>query len=163
MKMNILLYIYIFLCIPLFGDANFSSVYTDFSKDCKNDPKIKEGDIPLICKGPLDYRIYITYSACYEYLENQKNNKKIEVFLPEQPLGTSATRKLEWRLINLVPQGLIYRTSILEENPDGGCMKKTKTENLNLRSFQNPALEKSIPNSLKANEKARELLDQIIK
>lgn len=152
----------IFLIFSLSAKPTISSVYTDFSKDCKNDPKIKDGDIPRICKGPNDYNIYISYSACFEVLHIRKKDKILDITIPEQPLGSSDKKKLEWRLVDGQAKGLIYRAHEMVEDPNGSCPQKKNKDLLEIRTLDPESKSESIPSTSGANEKARELLDKLI-
>lgn len=157
--------LFIFITILIFNlEANpsITSTYTDFSRDCKNDPKISDGDIPRICKGPNDYSIYISYSACFEVLQIMKKEKFLNISIPQQPIGSSEKRKLEWRLVDGQAKGFIYRVHEMIEDPNGSCPQRKNKEVLEIRTLSTEQREESIPSGNKANEKAREILDKLI-
>lgn len=160
-------FVLIFLIISFWFGSNaspvFNSVYTDFSKDCKSDSRFSNGDIPLICKGPDDYTVYVSYSACFEYIKIQKKGNDLDISIPPQPIGASQKRKMEWRTLQGIPVGIIYRATEMEDDPSGSCPQKIKKEVLLIRIFATPSKELSIPSGSKANEKAREILESISK
>lgn len=151
----------------IYAKDNFTTHYTDISKDCKYDSKdIQEGqDAPLICKGPNGYTVTITYSACMESLRIESKDKKESLDMPQQPIGSADKRKIEWRLINKKPVGVIYRTFVLKDSSNGNCpQEKTKQETLEVRGLgKYSELNSSIPSGGKANEKAREAIEDFVK
>ncbi|HMV43410.1 MAG TPA: hypothetical protein PK079_20745 [Leptospiraceae bacterium] len=150
----------------LFAKDSFTSEYTNISKDCKYDSKdIQEGqDAPLICNGPSGYTVIISYSACMENLRIESKNKKESIDMPSQPIGSAETRKLEWRLLNKKPIGVIYRTFVLKDSPNGNCpQEKTKQETLEVRGLgKYLELNTSIASGKNANEKARDALESFV-
>lgn len=158
---KIFIYISVIYSFNLFSNPSFTSFYTDFSKDCKSDPQVTEGDIPKICKGPKDFSVYITYSACFEYIQIQKKGTPTKINIPEQLIGSSDNKKLEWRLQNDQPFGIIYRGNEMEDEPVASCPRKKKKEVLFVVPFlEGTATEHKVPSGAGANEKARELLDK---
>jgi hypothetical protein len=102
--------------------SDFSSVYTDLSKDCKAALKeVGEGqDMPLKCKGYGDYEIFIDYSAMSAHLRVQSANGETVASLPPQPLDYFSKRKLEWRLVRGKPFAIIIRVDRYKD--EGGSI-----------------------------------------
>lgn len=152
----------------LYANEKFSSLYTNISTDCKyeKEENIPEGsDAPLTCKGPDGYTVIISYSACMEFMKIVSKNGKEVIEFPNQPIGSADKRKIEWRLLDKKPIGIIYRTSVLKETPNENCsQQKSGKENLEVRGLgKYSELNVSIPSDKKANEKARNSLDSFIK
>lgn len=96
------------------GTPNFSSVYTDLNKDCKDAVKsVGEGqDMPLRCKGYGGYYVYIYYSAWASQIAlGIKGNDDALISLGMQALNYSDEkgRKIEWRMANGKPFAVIFR------------------------------------------------------
>ncbi len=91
--------------------SDFSSVYTDLSKDCKAAlKKVGAGqDMPLKCKGYAGYEIRIDYSAMSAHLRIQSPNGETAASVSPQPLGYYDKRKVEWRLAKGKPFAIIIR------------------------------------------------------
>lgn len=160
----------ILLCIShtISAGEKFSSIYTDISKDCKSEKEenVPEGsDVPLHCKGPSGYTVIISYSACMEFMQILSKDGKETIELPNQPIGSADKRKLEWRLLNKKPIGIIYRTSVLKDTPNENCpQQKTGKEILEIRGLGKYSdLKASTPSEKKGNEKAREILESYVK
>lgn len=144
---------------------NFTSVYTDFSKDCKSESAGSEGgDEASICKGQGGYTILITYSACMESILIESKDKKEIIEVASQTFGASNKKKLEWRLFKNKAVGIIFRTDVLKDDPNANCpMKKTGKEQLEIKGLGKfGKLNQTIPSGKKANEKAREILDRFV-
>jgi hypothetical protein len=129
--------IFLFVCLlfnfsEIYSKEKFSTVYTDFSKDCKSDPKESEGsDAGLICKGPNGYIVLVSYSACFESVSIESKDKKERVDFESQPIGTADKRKLEWRIFQKKPIGVIYHLEIMKDTDSGNCpQEKTGKQNL---------------------------------
>jgi hypothetical protein len=90
---------------------DFSSVYTDLSKDCKAAVKrVAEGqDVPLRCKGYGGYEIIIDYSAMSAHLRIQSTHGEQAASVAPQPLSYYDKKKLEWRLAKGKPFAIIVR------------------------------------------------------
>jgi len=91
--------------------SDFSSVYTDLSKDCKAAfNKVGAGqDMPLKCKGTGGYEVRIDYSAMSASLRIQSPNDETAASVSPQPLGYYDKRKVEWRLAKGKPFAIIIR------------------------------------------------------
>jgi hypothetical protein len=166
--MKLVIFIIFLLSYSINAGEKFTSIYTDISKDCKSEKEenVPDGsDIPLNCKGPNGYTIIISYSACMEFLKIISKDGKEVIDLPSQPIGSADRRKVEWRLLNKKPVGIIYRTSVLKETPSENCPElKIGKEVLEIRGLGNYSdLKTSIPSEKKGNEKAREILESFIK
>lgn len=149
--------------------SDFSSVYTDFSKDCKAALKnVGEGqDMPLKCKGYGGYEVFIDYSAMSAHLRIQSASGETVVSLPAQPLDYYSKRKLEWRLVQGKPFAVIIRVDRYKD--EGGSIdvgyydKQNKTgEYLRVVGLKgsehiDDSIDARNPN---ANAEARELADR---
>ena len=107
-------------CLPGAAEASpaFASTYTDFKKDCRDAfPKsdIEEGgDMPLLCKGPGGYSIYIYFSAASSHIMVIKGampEPAFDLFLGLRPFSSDFQEKVEWRLADKRPFAVIYRNS----------------------------------------------------
>lgn len=151
----------------------FSSVYTDLNKDCRNAFKsVGEGqDMPLRCKGYGGYSIYIYYSAWASHITaDPTNGKSMEgnplIYLATQQLSYDSEkgRKVEWRMTNGKPFAVILRITKYRESDgtDNPFDPQYKTgEALIVKGLQGQTIDfevdiKSTPNP---NEKARQLAD----
>lgn len=149
----------------LFSKEKFSSSYLDFSKDCKSESiEGEEGDAPLICEAPGNYLVTVTYSACFETVVVESKDRKEVIQFGNQPIGTADKRKMEWRMSQNKPIGIIYRMEIMKSTPDENCPEqKTGKERLEIRGLgKYSKLSKSVNSGKKANEKAREILDSYV-
>lgn len=103
------------LCQPRLShgqSSDFSSVYTDLSKDCKAALKtVGAGqDMPLKCKGYGGYEVRIDYSAMSASLRIQSADGQVAASVGLQPLGYYDHKKLEWRLAKGKPFAIIIRS-----------------------------------------------------
>ena len=99
----------------------FTSVYTDLSRDCKSAFNAKEEkeaasrgqDIPLKCKGFGNYYAYISYSAYAASLSigNRRDDSSIQITTQGLNFNEEKNKKLEWRLANGTPFAVILRVS----------------------------------------------------
>jgi hypothetical protein len=153
----------------------FSSLYTDLNKECRNAFKsVGEGqDMPLKCKGYGGYSIYIYYSAWAAHIAADPTNGKSRasddlISLAAQSLDYSDAkgRKIEWRMMNGKPFAVILRVSKYSAdagaNGDSPFDPKYKIgEALLVKGLKGHHIDfevevKSTPNP---NEKARQLAD----
>lgn len=166
--MKLIILFLLLLSYSINAEEKFSSIYTDISKDCKyeKEDNIPEGsDAPLHCKGQGGYTVIISYSACMEFMKITSKDGKETIDLPAQPIGSADKRKIEWRILNKKPVGIIYRTSVLKDTPNENCpQSKTGKEVLEVRGLGKfSELKESVPSEKKGNEKAREILESFIK
>lgn len=160
--MRITFIFFIITVFPIFSKGKFASSYTDFAKDCKGDPSVRDGDIPQICKGPAGFTLYITYSACSEFIRILDKKKKEILSLPEQTIGSSDKKKLEWRILDGRPIAVIYRISIYEESSDDPCTRKKKKEELGVYGIGKYSDLSKTVSGKNENEKARQTADEFI-
>lgn len=165
--MKFLVLILFLIAYSINAKETFSSIYTTISKDCKSEKEenVPEGsDVPLNCKGPNGYTVTISNSACMEFMQILSKDGKETIELPNQPIGSADSRKLEWRLLGKKPVAIIYRTSVLKDTPNDNCpQQKTGKETLEIRGLgKYLELNKSIPSEKKANQKSREISDSYI-
>jgi hypothetical protein len=146
----------------------FSSLYTDLNKDCRNAFKsVGEGqDMPLKCKGYGGYFIYIYYSAWASHIAIHNSNNDGTPAIASQALSYSDEkgRKVEWRLANGKPFAVIMRISKYREadGTDNPFDPKYKTgEALIVKGLkgQNIDFEVDVKGTPNPNEKARQLAD----
>ncbi len=166
--MKFIILIIFLIAYSIGAEEKFSSIYTNISKDCRyeKEENIPEGsDAPLNCNGPNGYTIIISYSACMEFIKIISKDGKETIELPSQPIGSADKRKVEWRILNKKPVGIIYRTFVLKETPNENCpQKKTGKETLEVRGLgKYSELKESISSEKKGNEKAREVLGSFVK
>jgi hypothetical protein len=149
--------------------SDFSSVYTDLSKDCKAALKhVGEGqDMPLRCKGYGGYEVFIDYSAMSAHLRIQSAGGEEVVSLPPQPLDYYSKRKLEWRLVQGKPFAVIIRVDRYRD--EGGSIdvgyydrqnkmgEYLRVAGLKGSEFINDTIDAGTPN---ANAEARALADR---
>jgi hypothetical protein len=100
-----------------------------------------------------------------EFMKIISKDGKETVELPSQPIGSADKRKVEWRILNKKPVGIIYRVSVLKETANENCpQKKTDKETLEIRGLgKYSELKESIASEKKGNEKAREVLEFFVK
>ncbi len=166
--MKLFISILFLIAYSINAEEKFSSIYTDISKDCKyeKEENIPEGsDAPLNCNGPGGYTVIISYSACMEFMKVISKDGKETIELPSQPIGSADKRKVEWRILNKKPVGIIYRISVLRETANENCpQKKTGKETLEIRGLgKYSGLKESVSSEKKGNEKAREVLESFVK
>ncbi len=166
--MKFVILILFLIAYSIGAEEKFNSIYTDISKDCKyeKEDNIPEGsDAPLNCNGPSGYTIITSYSACMEFMKIISKDGKEALELPSQPIGSAEKRKVEWRILNKKPVGIIYRISVLKETPNENCpQQKTGKETLEVRGLgKYSEFKESIPSDKKGNEKAREVLETFVK
>lgn len=152
----------------------FSSAYTDLNTECKNafkEAEINEGsDMPLKCKGPGGYHLFISYSAFGSQINAQMEADDVDsIPLAMQGLSYDKEkgRKVEWRTADDKPFAVILRISKYKEDAaDGGdspYQEKYKTgESLvvkGLRGYEHidSTVDAKDP---EANAKAREIADK---
>jgi hypothetical protein len=147
----------------------FSSVYTNFYKDCRNaipeSKAIPGSDIPGICKGYGGYRVNLNYSAMATniIIERAKNTDDsislgmMSIALPEK--GS----KLEWRLANGKPFAVIFRMPKYGDPDESGNPFANKTGEVlivkGLKGYESIDLEVDVKTTPNPNEKARQLAD----
>jgi hypothetical protein len=93
--------------------TQFSSAYTDLSKDCEAveaDKDLQEGqDASFRCKGPGAYRLFIFFSANENILTVEKGASKqalaFQITIPDFEKA-----KIEWRLADGRPFAMIARS-----------------------------------------------------
>ena len=166
--MKLIILLLFLLSYTISAEEKFKSIYTDISKDCKyeKEDNIPEGsDAPLHCKGPGGYTVIISYSACMEFMRITSKDGKETVEFSAQPIGSADKRKIEWRILNKKPVGVIYRMSILKDSPNENCpQSKIGKEALEIRGLGKfSELQESTPSEKKGNEKAREILETFVK
>lgn len=155
--------IILFLSFISIYSNEFKYKYTDFSKDCKNDPKVtNEGsDIPLICKGPEKFTISIYYSACSEYISIYNQEKSIMEF-SEQKIASSDKKKLEWVIYKNEPIAIIFRIEEYKVSDEDPCSRKLISEKLIIRGIgKYNSLDKETSGK-NANNKARNIIKDFI-
>lgn len=98
----------------------FTSAYTDLNTQCKGDPKVKEGDIPQLCKGYGGYRIAIGYSATASSISLESLDGKQTKHLATQAFAYDLQkgRKIEWRMADGKPFAVIMRIVKYREDPN---------------------------------------------
>lgn len=160
--MKLIFIVFIVTVFPIFSKGKTTASYTDFAKDCKGDPSVKDGDIPLICKGPAGFTLHVTYSACSEFIRVLDKNKKDILSLPEQSIGSSDKKKLEWRISDGKPAAVIYRISVYEESSDDPCTRKKKKEELGIYGIGKYSDLSKTVSGKNENEKARQTADEFI-
>lgn len=146
---------------------NFSSVYTDLDKECKNAFKdVGEGqDMPLRCKGYGGYQVHISYSAWATQVTLETRNENDSIPLVTEMLIYPKGKKIEWRMADGKPYAVIMRISKYRENDSGDnpYQEKYKTGDAlvvkGLKGYERISFEvdAKLPN---ANARARELADQ---
>ncbi len=156
---------FIILLFSIFSiySNEFEYKYTDFTKDCKNDPKVKDkdSDIPRICNGPLKFKVSIYYSACSEYISIYNDEISLLEF-PEQKIASSDKKKLEWVIYKNEPIALIFRVDEYKILDDDPCNRKKTSDKLIIRGLNKfNSLDKEI-SGLNANEKARTIIKNFI-
>lgn len=148
--------------------TQFSSVYTNLSKQCKSAFKsVGEGqDMPLKCKGYGGYEIRIDYSAMSANLRVQPVKGEAVVNLMAQPLSYYDKKNVEWRQADGKPFAVIVRVNRYKDesgNIDADTFsEQNKTgESLLIRGLKgyeyvDGAVDAKTPD---ANAKAREMAD----
>lgn len=148
----------------------FSSLYTDLDKDCKNavpESSVHEGtDIPGVCKGYGGYKITLSYSAAMtsigiERLRAKDNDDPI--LLATQVNSPAKGSKVEWRLANGKPFAVIYRRADYGD-PNGGYdpdAKKTGETLIvkGLKGYEKIDFEVDVKSTPNPNQKARDMAD----
>ena len=147
----------------------FSSVYTNFDKDCRNaipESKVNPGtDIPGTCKGYGGYRVNLNYSAMATniIIERAKNtDDSISLGMMSIELPAKGSR-LEWRLADGKPFAVIFRMPKYgdpDENGDPFAKKIGETLIIKgLKGYESIDLEVDVKTTPNPNEKARQLAD----
>jgi hypothetical protein len=97
------------------GQPQFSSAFTDLSKECRNAFKsVGEGqDMPLKCKGYGPYYVYIFYSAFASHLSIKTTGSDDFIYLAPEKLNYSDQKdsRIEWRLADGQPFAVILKVS----------------------------------------------------
>ncbi len=138
--------------------GHYSSTYTDFSRNCTAEKSAGAGSDPLIsCPGPGGYRVTIYCSACFEYVRVESRDSRESFVFPEQPVGASSRRNLEWRYFRGKPVGCIFRVDVMVDDSKGNCAKrKTGRQALVVRGLGTyRGLTATIPSDRTANDRAR--------
>lgn len=131
--------------------ANFSSAYTDTTKDCK-------GQEPTFtCKGYGNYRVVIGVGGVFSgaRVESTKSDYSLSI-AEHQSVGWNP--KIEWRMADGKPFAVILRVDINDENAD---IPKKTGESIIIKGLQGyETIDQSIDaKTPRANEKAREIAD----
>ncbi|MBD0373070.1 MAG: hypothetical protein ICV60_19675 [Pyrinomonadaceae bacterium] len=149
--------------------TQFSSVYTDLNKQCRNAFKtVGEGqDMPLICKGYGGYRIGIGYSAASSHLSVETMKGDAVVSVTPQPLSYYDNKKVEWRMADGKPFAVIIRISLYKETGSidmDTYSEKNKTGEVllvkGLKGYEKIDFEVDVKTTPNPNEKARQLADE---
>ena len=155
----------------------FSSVYTDFKRDCKSALTKKEEkeaeargtDIPERCKGYGGYYVDVSYSAMASSISVMMKDEQVTSFGMQALNYTDVKgRKMEWRLADGQPFAVIlrvvnYKTAPLEGGETPFDDKFKTGESLIVKGLKGyekidfTVDTKSTPNP---NEKARQLADE---
>jgi hypothetical protein len=177
MKRLCFLTITLMLCsTPLFAQAGanqkaapkFSSVYTNFYKDCKDavlEVKANPGtDMPAICKGYGGYKVSLNYSAmATSILIERPKDTDDPISLGMHPISAPEKgSKLEWRLANGKPFAVIFRVTKYGDPTDSDVFGNKIGEVLlvrGLKGFESINLEVDTKTTPNPNEKARQLAD----
>ncbi|MGB9178589.1 MAG: hypothetical protein WCB68_05015 [Pyrinomonadaceae bacterium] len=150
--------------------VNFSSVYTDLNRDCRNALKsVGEGqDMPLRCKGYGGYKISIGFSAMASHLSVDSLDDKYSNSLAMQQLNYDQEkgRKIEWRLADGKPFAVILRVSKYNDANAGTpeyFSEQNKTGEFlivkGLKGYEKIDFEVDVKSGGNVNEKARQLAD----
>ncbi len=149
----------------------FSSVYTKLNfKSCKpiSKPESEEDEIPLICKGYKNYKIFVSEHGVmppiYIGREISTNMEAWDAstlpwFIPDQTTG--GTQIIEWRLADGEPFACIVRTRFNKQiiNPD----EKGEANELvvkNLKGFAPISVSIDTQKNKRANQEARRAADK---
>lgn len=142
--------------------VNFSSVITNFQKDCKDEfSDIDDGDdMPIVCKGPKNYAVRVNFSACCEHVQVLEKTKLI-VNVPPQLINTITKGTLEWRLANKQPFAIIVR----KDKYSGDIALDPKKVGevllvLGLKSFEDLSYEIDVKKYHNPSQHARDLSDE---
>jgi hypothetical protein len=151
----------------------FSSVYTNFPKDCRDavpESKANSGsDIPGFCKGYGGYRVSLNYSAMatnitIERAKNTDDSISLGMMSLELPANGS---RLEWRLANGKPFAVIFRMPKYGDPDASGNPFANKTGEVlivkGLKGYESIDSEVDVKLTTNPNEKARQLADSSYK
>ena len=144
------------------GAAEFSSVYTDFHKDCRAafDAHDSADDAPRSCKGFDGYGVSVNYSACAAQVSISKGS--FDLVFPSQS-GDVDTRKLEWRLADGKPFAVILRVEEYDSGQDI-CERGKKAGEvlmiMGLQGFTRINHKLRVGKTTNINVEARQLADQ---
>jgi hypothetical protein len=147
----------------------FSSVYTNFDKDCRDavpESKMNPGtDVPGTCKGYGGYRVALDYSAmATSIVVVRGRNRDESISLGMMSISAPEKgSKLEWRLANGKPFAVIFRMPKYGEQGDSSDPFANKIgETLiikGLKGHESIDLEVDVKTTPNPNEKARQLAD----
>ena len=145
-------------------EVQFSSMYTDLSKDCKwafKESDLKEGqDNSLSCRGYDGFNLYIDFSATDTFLVAKKSDADFvldsEILIPNHQKGM-----VEWRMANKKPFAIIARSKKSEIEND----KKNSTFLVirGLKGFESLNASINATGNTRANDEARNLADNAYK
>jgi hypothetical protein len=147
----------------------FSSVYTNFDKDCRDavpESKVHPGtDVPGTCKGYGGYRVALDYSAMATSMVIVRGKNRDESISLGMMSLTAPEKgsKLEWRLANGNPFAVIFRMPKYGEmgensNPFANKIGETLIVK-GLKGYEGIDLEVDVKTTPNPNEKARQLAD----
>jgi len=153
--------------VPVFAQetknerVNFSSGYTDLSKDCSwayKEKELQEGqDNALNCKGFGGYTGFIYFSAMGNHFTLKKGLKSQNYLLSNAiPIKNYEKGIIEWRLANNVPFAIIAR------GPESFEPEGPKGEILFIRGigkYSGINLQIDVSKNRNPNEEARKLAD----
>lgn len=104
------------------GNPRFTSVYTDLTKDCKpsinkqeeRETQLRGEHIPLKCKVVGNYYLFINYSvtASILFINNNRDDSRIELATQNLDFNMKKDKMLEWRLADGKPFAVILPVSI---------------------------------------------------
>lgn len=150
------------------SQTKFSSVYTKLdSKNCQeiSKPSSEEDEVPYICDGYKDYKIYINTHGTAHFTVGREISATepeawINLKLPSFHFNAGFDQIIEWRLADGEPFACIVRAEYDKQtvNPD----EKGKINELivqNLRGFAPINITVNAQKSQRSNEEARRRAD----
>lgn len=141
------------------GSVQFSSKYTDFSKDCKwsfKESELHEGqDNDRTCRGYDGYYLGFDFAASSTGLWASKQDEDF-TSAPAIVISSATKGMVEWRMANKKPFAIIVRSTGSDMNGNKG------SERLVIRGligFESIKASVNVKNNSHANEEARSVAD----
>jgi len=141
--------------------TRFTSIYTNFTTDCKSFAGENGSDGYSMCRGPGGYKIENYFAAAAAlYVANYKGENTPYGF-PMLALDFDDRKtKVEWRLANGKPFAMIMRIPTYGKAKDGEYFGPVIGEQLFIRGLKGFDFETSVDaKTSNPNAKARELAD----